>query len=355
MNIGNIRDLAISQTLFPPTTLSGAIKKLGFVQADPIRSPARAEELVFRHRVNDYKTGHFESMYESLDIQEDFLYAHGFMRNDIWHHLHPRKTQKLSKFELDVLKKVQEIGSVHPKDLSVHFGKATERNWWGGKSQKAKMALDRLHYWGYLRISGRKKGIRIYEPLPPATQSLSLETRIEKIVLAVVDILSPVVDKTLNQALYRIRRDLGATKPVIDRMIKDEVLASCRVDGVNYLLRTKKLKTRPQVSVKFLSPFDPVVWDRARFEHIWGWPYRFEAYVPKAKRVRGYYAMPVLWKSSMVGWVNVDRLGNADVGYIHGKPKEKSFLSNLKDEIERMKYFLSTPYADQKKTAIQKK
>jgi uncharacterized protein YcaQ len=46
----------------------------------------------------------------------------------------------------------------------------------------------------------------------------------------------------------------------------------------------------PPARVRFLAPFDPLVWDRRRFEHLWGWPYRFEAYTPAARRTRGYYA-----------------------------------------------------------------
>ena len=47
--------------------------------------------------------------------------------------------------------------------------------------------------------------------------------------------------------------------------------------------------------VRLLAPFDPVVWDRRRFEVFWGWAYRFEAYTPAPKRVRGYYALPLMW------------------------------------------------------------
>ncbi len=60
----------------------------------------------------------------------------------------------------------------------------------------------------------------------------------------------------------------------------------------------------PPRRVRFLAPFDPVVWDRRRFEHLWGWPYRFEAYTPSAKRIRGYYAMPLLWCDRVIGWAN---------------------------------------------------
>src|SRR6202012_6278919 len=57
--------------------------------------------------------------------------------------------------------------------------------------------------------------------------------------------------------------------------------------------------------VRFLAPFDPLVWDRRRFEHLWGWPYRFEAYTPPPKRKLGYYAMPLLWREDVIRWGNI--------------------------------------------------
>ncbi len=57
--------------------------------------------------------------------------------------------------------------------------------------------------------------------------------------------------------------------------------------------------------MRLLAPFDPVVWDRRRFELLWGWAYRFEAYTPAPKRIRGYYAMPLLWRDQVIGWGNL--------------------------------------------------
>jgi hypothetical protein len=45
--------------------------------------------------------------------------------------------------------------------------------------------------------------------------------------------------------------------------------------------------------------------ERRRFEHLWGWSYRFEAYTPAGRRVRGYYAMSLLWGDRVIGWANV--------------------------------------------------
>ena len=65
-----LRAHAIEHTLFEPTTLTAAIGRLGFLQADPIRSPARAQDLILRHRVTGYRVGELEALYPSLELEE---------------------------------------------------------------------------------------------------------------------------------------------------------------------------------------------------------------------------------------------------------------------------------------------
>ena len=60
LTLTSLRRYAIARSLFKPTTLPGAIRKLGFVQADPLRAPARAQDLILRHRVKDYRAGDLE-------------------------------------------------------------------------------------------------------------------------------------------------------------------------------------------------------------------------------------------------------------------------------------------------------
>jgi uncharacterized protein len=97
-------------------------------------------------------------------------------------------------------------------------------------------------------------------------------------------------------------------------------------------------------AVRLLAPFDPVVWDRRRFELLWGWAYRFEAYTPAPKRVRGYYALPLLWRDQVIGWGNVSVLDGrlkTELGYVAGKaPRDAAFRRELEAELERMRVFL---------------
>src|SRR5213594_4818545 len=89
-SLQRLRALAISQSLFPQTTLKAAIRRLGFVQADPIRAPARAQDLILRHRVKGYRAGDLERRYVKLGVEEDFFVVYGFVTRSIHALMHPR-------------------------------------------------------------------------------------------------------------------------------------------------------------------------------------------------------------------------------------------------------------------------
>jgi len=99
--------------------------------------------------------------------------------------------------------------------------------------------------------------------------------------------------------------------------------------------------------VRLLAPFDPVVWDRRRFEIFWGWAYRFEAYTPAPKRVRGYYALPLLWGDRVIGWGNLSLADGRlvhQLGYAAGKPpRDARFRDEWAAELARMQAFLGRP------------
>ena len=96
--------------------------------------------------------------------------------------------------------------------------------------------------------------------------------------------------------------------------------------------------------MRLLTPFDPVVWDRQRFELFWGWQYRFEAYTPAAKRKLGYYALPLLWGEQVIGWGNLTYAAGSlesSFGYLAGRaPREAAYRKGLEAELDRIRIFL---------------
>jgi len=146
ITLDGMRQLAVDRSLFPPTTLKRALHRMGFVQADPIRAPARAQDLILRHRVKSYRTCDLERRYAELGIHEDFFINYGFVTTEIQALMHPRADScvpaegrlpwpgaRKKRAQL-VLEFVRERRIVHPQEVDDHFSHGTVRNYWGGKS-----------------------------------------------------------------------------------------------------------------------------------------------------------------------------------------------------------------------------
>jgi uncharacterized protein len=357
LTLAEMRRRAVRGSLARPTTLGRAVAELGFVQADPIRAPARAQDLILRHRVAGYRAGELERRFPRLALEEDFLYAYGFMPRDIAHLLHPRHDAESADgrhvptgLAADVLVYVQENGATHPAELAVRFGKDRAVNGWGGFSKATTRALQSLHYHGLLRVARRRDGIRIYEATQPHAGAVAPAERLRRLVLLVMRILAPVPDTSLAATFALLGRGapgLVGWRDTVKALLKSGELESCELDGVRYLwpdvIRTA-VGTNALREVRFLAPFDPIVWDRQRFEHLWGWPYRFEAYTKTPKRRFGYYAMPLSWGDEVIGWVNVTTpAGRVDVetGFVASRPKDRAFRRSFDAEVGRMEIFLT--------------
>jgi uncharacterized protein YcaQ len=356
LTLAELRHRAVTASLLPPTTLPRAVEALGFVQADPIRAPARAQDLILRQRVANYRSGDLERRYARLGLEEDFLYAYGFMPQAVARLLHPRQGQdgkdhRPTGLAAQVLGFVQERGSTHPQDLVAHFGKERAVNGWGGFSQATTRALQSLHYYGHLRVARRRDGIRIYEAVPASEESLETQERLRRLLLLVTRLLAPMPQKGLAQTLALLARGTATPSPAmlarIKAMLHSGELESGEVDGETYLWPASiRWTARGEMrrSLRFLAPFDPIVWDRRRFAHIFGWEYRFEAYTPQAKRQLGYYAMPLLFAEKIVGWVNV-RMSEGKVevepGFVRAPLTGRDFRRAFDAEMARMEAFLS--------------
>ena len=361
MTADHLRRFAINHSLFPPTTLKRALHKLAFVQADPIRAPARAQDLTLRQRVRDYRAGDLERRYPSLGIAEDFFINYGFVtqslqilmhpRSDIWHPwaAWPAESREQAQLLLDF---VIARGAVHPREVDAHFAQGVVTNYWGGSSSATTHLLDSMHYRGLLRIARRERGIRIYTAHQHASELIDdalRQQRLDALVDTVVDIYAPVPAAGLALLVRRLRHAAPQWQDELPAALRraKERLAQAHVEGTDwYWPRGKEKKSatlEPPEAVRFLAPFDPVVWDRKRFELLWGWDYRFEAYTPAAKRKRGYYALPLLWRDQVIGWGNLSvqegKLA-ADLGYIKSAPRDRAFRRELAAELDRLRAFL---------------
>lgn len=353
VTLAQLRRHAIARSLFAPTTLKRAIHKLGFVQADPIRAPARAQDLTLRHRVKDYRAGDLEHRYARLPIEEDYFVNYGFLPRDTQTLMHPRTAREAWtparwKQAHAVRDWVAAQGVVHPREVDAHFAHGKVKNWFGGSSNATTKLLGGLHYRGLLRVARREGGIRLYAACEAKPAQADPQAAFDTLVDVVVAKYAPLPAGTLGQLLSHLcdgvpqwRGDRNAAL----RRAKQR-LAHARIDRTDwYWPSAERLRTNePDDTVRLLAPFDPVVWDRRRFELFWGWAYRFEAYTPASKRKLGYYALPLLWRGDVIGWGNVTAEGgtvNARFGYISGRaPRDAVFKRELAAELARLDEFL---------------
>jgi uncharacterized protein YcaQ len=359
ITLDSLRRYAVARTLFTPTTLGRAIERLGFVQADPIRAPARAQDLTLRHRVKGYCAGDLERRYPKLDIEEDFFVNYGFLPRATQALMHPRTARtawpatRLKKAHA-VLDFVRQHGVVHPREVDAHFAHGSARNWFGGSSNASTQLLDDMHYRGMLRIAARVSGVRTYavcQPREPLAALSGPTQAMDALVDVIVRKYAPLPERSLGELISHLRG--GAPQWADQRQTALQRakfrLASGKIDGVTWYWPADESpasrRHAPGEVVRLLAPFDPIVWDRRRFEMFWTWAYRFEAYTPAAKRVRGYYALPLLWRDQVIGWGNVavriDKL-QVNLGYVSGAaPREAGFGQALEDELARLRSFLA--------------
>ena len=245
---------------------------------------------------------------------------------------------------------VREHGLVHPRIVDQHFSHGRVTNYWGGSSSASTHLLDAMHYRGLLRVARREAGVRLYAPRQFQSgpgDAAARQAAIDALVDVAVRAYAPVPAASLAPLISRLRYAAPQWRGELAAALKRarKRLSQAEIDGVTWYWPAGELLMReePEDVVRLLAPFDPLVWDRRRFEMLWGWAYRFEAYTPIAKRQRGYYALPLLWRDRVIGWSNLsvkDGELTADFGYVGSRPRDAAFKRQLESELDRVRTFM---------------
>lgn len=341
-----LRAHAVRRSLFALTDLAEAIDRLGFVQLDPIRAPARAADLVLRQRVKDYRAGDLDRAYPALPLAEDYVHVYGVLPARTQDLLHPRASgawhveREHPRMAARILAHIRENGVTHPRDLHGKLGRLTIGNGWGGASAATTRMLEALQYRGKLRVVRRESGIRLYGLAASRSRPRAVGARAMDILALLVRLYAPLPAGSVRR-LARMVTGICIPPEIcaaaLARMLKGPAMRQVVVDGSTFVLPAEEaLEAETDDRVRLLAPFDPVVWDRTRFELFWGWVYRFEAYTPPAKRRFGYYALPMLWRDDVVGWANATVVaGTLEVtpGFAKARPRGAAFRRALESEV----------------------
>ena len=259
---------------------------------DQIRSPARAQDLILRHRVKGYRSGDLERA-TLLSISKRMFCMHTVFflepsgnccirgtcvacRNS------RRRFWKRSPYS--ALCTRPNCRTLERLESSMH-GAATRKQ----PPRRWSTCTTAV----FFALRGAKTEFAFTNACSTLVKRQRSMNGCPDRIMLIANILAPLSESSLLTNTRRFSY-LGNPRPVLCELLNTGALQAGVVDGVRYVwpysIRLSPVPRR----VRFLAPFDPLVWDRRRFEHFWGWAYRFEAYTPAAKRVRGYYAMPLL-------------------------------------------------------------
>ncbi len=322
-----------------------------------MRAPARAQDLILAHRVKDYRAGELERRYPRLAIEEAYFVNYGFLPRQTLALLYPREAPRgwdarMRTRAQKVLAFVQEHGPTRPKDVQSHFDHGRIKRWGGALNVSAHL-LEGLQYCGLLSVARREAGTRVYQAIERPPQDDSPEARLThagRLLDVVVQLYAPLPAASLGYLFGLLRRygvpHLAAEARRVQENAKSRY-AHALVDGVLWFWPQGENPVAPRHRIdhglRFLTPFDPVVWDRRRFQLFWGWEYKLEAYLPAHLRQRGHFAMPMLWREQMLGWANLKVVNGRlkhDLGFVGSRPRGNAFRRALDEELQKMRKFL---------------
>src|SRR5262249_6621320 len=155
--------------------------------------------------------------------------------------------------------------------------------YWGGSSRATTHLLEDMHYRGLVRVVRRERGVRIYsvreqtsQPRDAAARQAHIDALVDIVVRAYAPLPLASLATVVSRLRYAVPQWRAALRGALDRARTR--LAHTRAGDVEWYWPDGDDLTRmPDESVRLLTPFDPIVWDRRRFELLWGWTYRFEA------------------------------------------------------------------------------
>ena len=327
------RFLVARQMLAPARSLDGGLdgalevfRRWGSVQYDPISVAGRSHDLVLHARVAGYEASWSEELYERRDVFEANNKGLSLVLTEefpwfraAWNLRPPRVLTENPEIAERVLERIRAEGPLSALDFDREHG--AEVDWFGVPTNVVRAVLEDCAGAGLLGLARREGSRRYYDLLDRLLPPEVLERDV------------PLVEQLLHKLHSRYRthgllgfsgggdifNGLGPARPdpgrgtpgrtaLRDQLVADGALVPVDVEGV----RGKRLVLREEVellgappelppSVAFLSPFDPVVWDRPLLGSLFGFDYVWDLFFPPAKRKYGWYVLPILFRDRFVG------------------------------------------------------
>ncbi len=347
-NQARLLHLAAQGLLRPPprkarrSDLVEAVQRMRLLQIDTIHVVARSACLVLHARLGDYPMAWLDEALEQGQLAECWAHEACFVtatdiglhlqgrdqRAHHWAHRHAARMHREQRVPMEaLLTGIRDNGPVRAADF-VRTQAAQAPGWWQWKPEKR--WLEAWFALGELMVARRERFQRVYDltanvlgrldpPFDAVACTLPAATLRQRFILDSVRALG-VTQAGWIADYFRLKPAVGE-RELAPLLASGELLA-VRVDGwpaPGYVHRdhadtlARALRGRLRAThTALLSPFDPVVWDRARALAMFDFEYTLECYTPAARRRHGYFVLPILHHGQLVG--RLDAKAHRDAG-----------------------------------------
>jgi uncharacterized protein len=332
-------------------TLRRTVRRTGVLQIDSVNVLQRAHYMPLFSRMGPYDTSLLDraSGRAPRRLVEYWAHVAAFMPVELWPHMqhrmrhyrdggHPWMDGRGDRALVDnLVAEVRERGRATSRDLD--DGLPRRKDHWGWNWSETKKALEYLFLAGELAVAGRTAQFeRLYDvperviPRAILEQPVPTDEEAHRELVRRAAMSHGVA--TARDLRDYFRMPLSQVGPAIASLVEDGELLAVAVEGRSgyYLHRDARVPRRVAARA-LLSPFDPVVWERARTEALFDFFYRIEIYVPEAKRVHGYYVLPFLLGDRIVGRVDLKSDRRAGVLRVHAAYAEPTAPDETAEEL----------------------
>ena len=307
-------------------TFNRTLARTGVLQVDSVNVLQRAHYVPLFSRMGPYDTGMLEraaSGRERRRLVEYWAHVQAFMPVELWpvmqHRMADYREQRGKWWKVtetrpgladSVLAAIRDRGAATARELD-HGGPVTKQHW-GWNWSETRKVLDYLSMVGELAVAGRNGSFEVRYDLPERVLPRRvLETPVPTREEAHRELVRRAAVShgvaTVGCLADYYRMKVGEVRPAVQDLVDAGELEPIHVEGWGrpaYLHRDATVPRRVHARA-VLSPFDPLVWRRERTEHLFGFRYRIEIYVPAHQRVHGYYVLPFLLEDRLVGRVDL--------------------------------------------------
>lgn len=308
----------------PPATkkaVRSIIRQMHILQIDSINVIARSPYLVLWSRLGDYNPRWLDHLLDEGALFEYWSHAACFLPIEdypLYRHLHGgwlggrahKWLDEHSTVAETVLNHVRTNGETRSSDFERSDGQKS--NWFNWKEEK--IALEYLFYSGELMVRKRHNFQRIYDLRERVLADfdkladISLADAHDQFVLNTIQALGVTKAEWIPD-YFRLKKT--DAKTALKRLEKQGRLMTVEVEGWKtpgyihpdnrkQVVAAAKGKI-PHSKTTFLSPFDPLVWDRERALDLFNFDYKIEVYTPAPKRKYGYFTLPILYNNALIG------------------------------------------------------